>query len=600
MRAASLLGVFLVAKALLLWGREVQLSSWMPIAYSWQDLLVVLVFVALDLWAPKRRGGWLLYGAVVAYAAVNLPIGRLMSTPLTWPMLRAARSTLGDSIFHHVTLGNLALVLLVLLPGALLPFFFRKVGRRALVLGSMVAVPVILLGPYASSRVDTLGLDRNVIFALVTSAVPRVGSKGLRREWRQSPVPSDVPLASPDGSPNGSPAEVPDGSPNQLLGGLSRFRGALKGRNVILVSLESTGARYLGLYGAAADPMPNLSRLKDEAIVFESAYAVYPESIKGLFSVLSSLYPALDVSAEAHGRVKSPSLAAVLSSAGYRTGLFHSGRFMYLGMDSIVKNRGFEAVEDAGDIGGDHNSSFGVDEPSAVNRILAWIDRLARGERFFVMYLPIAGHHPYETPEKGPFPERDEMGRYLNALHYGDQALGKLLEGLRARGVYEDTLFVVYGDHGEAFQQHEGNYGHTFFLYEENVRVPYLILLPGLLRAEVRVGRLVSLLDTAPTVLDLLGLKAPPEFQGSSLLDAVPRMAPFFTDYSLGFLGLRDGKWKFLHEVEAGRSKLFNLLDDPGEKKDLSEQFPERVGAYREHLLAWSASQREMILGLGK
>jgi len=64
----------------------------------------------------------------------------------------------------------------------------------------------------------------------------------------------------------------------------------------------------------------------------------------------------------------------------------------------------------------------------------------------------------------GP-PRPLRINQYRNALHYGDVSLGTLIEGLRTRGLEENTLWVVYGDHGEAFGQHEGNYGHTFFLY---------------------------------------------------------------------------------------------------------------------------------------
>src|SRR5439155_21893280 len=142
-------------------------------------------------------------------------------------------------------------------------------------------------------------------------------------------------------------------------------------------------------------------------------------------------------------RVPCRSVANVLGEVGYRTGLFHSGRFAYLDMESIVRNRGYEMLEDAGDIGGDHESSFGVDEPATVTRMLAWIDSIPRRQRFFLTYLPIAGHHPYETPEHGPFPEPDEIGRYRNALHYGDQSLGALVEGLRVRGLSDNTLWII-------------------------------------------------------------------------------------------------------------------------------------------------------------
>lgn len=168
-------------------------------------------------------------------------------------------------------------------------------------------------------------------------------------------------------------------------------------------------------------------------------------------------------------------------------------------------------------LSGHHESSFGVDEPSTVARILTWIDRVPAGRTFFVTYLPIAGHHPYETPASGPFPDHDEFGRYRNALHYGDQSLGALMQGLQARGLQENTLWIVFGDHGEAF------------------------------------GR------------------PPAIYQGRSMLDDEPRMALFFADYSLGMVGLRDGPMKFIYELSSGRSRLFNVEHDPDERVNVHD-----------------------------
>ena len=136
-----------------------------------------------------------------------------------------------------------------------------------------------------------------------------------------------------------------------------------------MVSLESTAAQYLSLYGGKYDVMPNLNALAQRALVFDNAYSVYPESIKGLFSVLCSTFPAFDSQPEEYENVKCRSLPAVLASVGYRTAMFHSGRFGYLGMESIIRHRGYQTLEDAGDIAGSHNSSFGVDEPATVARI---------------------------------------------------------------------------------------------------------------------------------------------------------------------------------------------------------------------------------------
>jgi hypothetical protein len=576
MRALALLGVFIIAKLVILAGRPIQVSLLAPIAFFWQDVLVALAFWLLDAAVRREWFGWLFYCAAVSYVTINVPVARVLSTPLTWPMIGAAGGALSDSIEHHATAGNLALMSLIVAVAVALPKLFgpsRAQKRMALIIPALL---VALSGPFATSRVETIGLDRNAIMALATTALPRLPARG-------ADVGSDVDWrASPFGA--------------GPTGGLSGWRGAAAGRNVVLIVLESTGAEYLRPYGAMRDPMPNLTEMASTALIFEDAYAVYPESIKALFSILCSRYPAMDTETESYARIATQSLASVLGAAGYRTALFHSGRFMYLGMEAVVENRGYEVLEDAGAIGGRYESSFGVDEPSTVRRALEWIDSLPRGERFFLTYLPIAGHHPYDTPEAGPFPEQTESDRYLNALHYSDASLGTLLQGLRERGLDQGTLFIIFGDHGQAFGRHEGNFGHSLFLYEENIRVPYLIASPGLIDRQERITRAISLIDTAPTILDLLGLPSPADYQGSSALEGKPEMALFYTDYSLSLMGLRDGCWKYIHELDSGRSKLFDLCKDRAESNDLSPLYPERVEAYRGQLARWSAAQKALIL----
>ncbi|HKI38391.1 MAG TPA: sulfatase [Gemmataceae bacterium] len=575
MRPLSLFLVFVTAKLLVLVGRDVHASPWTPLAYFWQDALVAFAFAGFD-WLLRRRpwAAWGLYALAAGYAALNVPLGCLLSTPLTWPLLRATTGTIADSIGHHVSAANLLRVGAVLAAAALLPPLLRRAltrtsPRRRLVLCA-AAVAVLPLGPMAASRVATNGLHRNALAALVTSALPRVLAADVAGDWSVSPL-------------GGTPGED-----------LARLRGRAAGRNVVVVHLESTGARYLKPYGAAEDPMPHLTALSRRALLFENAYTTYPETIRSFFATQCAVFPALDTRAEDYEAAHAPALAGLLAGHGYRTGLFHSGRFRYLGMEEALRNRGYATREDAGDIGGRRESSFGIDEGSAVRRMLAWIDERP-GEPFLLTYLPIAGHHPYDAPGPGPFPDEAEIDRYRNALHYADDSLADLLRGLRERGLEDRTLFVICGDHGEAFGQHEGNYGHTLFLYEENVRVPLLLAAPGVIEEPVRVGRVAGLADLAPTVLDLLGLPAPDEYQGRSLLSGEPRMALFCTDYSLGLLGLRDGRWKMIHELDSGRSQLFDVETDPDEKCDLSASMAERTAVYREHLLRWAAAQKYRV-----
>lgn len=559
MKAPSLLIVLLLCKLLILSTSHIDLAPWSLAACIWQDCLIVLLFAGLERIIPKKIS-WSLYIAASLYAAINVPIARMMSTPLTLPMLHATGGPLLDSIKHQATPANILSILLILSIAAIAPFLFKRMRPGAVITLSVL----IFAGALASNHVETNGKDRNPFTVLLASAFSRIEPKQSIENWRQSP----------DGTTN--PEQLP-------------LTGIAKNKNILIIILESAGAPYLKPYGATEDPMPTLTALSQHSILFENASTVYPESIKGLMATLCSRYPAIDVPAERYASVRTPSIAQILKQNGYRTALFHSGRFMYLGMREILADRGFDTLEDAGDIGGNHESSFGIDESATVTRTLQWINQDA-SKPFFAIYMPIAGHHPYDTPAPGPFPENTEINRYHNALHYADQSLAMLLAGLEKRG----TFLLIFGDHGEAFGQHDANFGHTNFIYQENLHVPFLIVPPNL-DHPIRITRPVSLLDIPPTICDLLAIDPPREWQGGSALQEAG-MSLFLTDYSLGLLGLRDGNWKFIYQLENGRGKLFNLAADPQELIDLSSQQPSRANFYRNRLLTWSAAQRYSVL----
>jgi hypothetical protein len=533
MRALALFLVLALAKGAMLAAGALAFTPWLVPACFAEDALVALAFAALDRALGRPRIAWALYGALAVWAAVNVPVGRLLSTPLTAPMLRAARGALLDSAAHHATAAGLAPAALVLAAAAALPFALRRLPRpgwRAALAGAALAA----LGPVGLARVETLGLHRSAPLAALRGLFPRAEAAGWEGT-RESPFPA------------------PAGED------LRGWRGAAAGRSVVLVALESTPARALRPWGAAEDPMPFVSGLAREGLVFENAYTPTPESIRCLSAVLGT------------------SLAPALGAAGARTALFHSGRFDYLGMDEVVRAAGFEKRADAGEIGGERESSFGVEEPATVRAMLRWVDGLPRGARFFLTYLPIAGHHPYETSGPGRWPGRDERTRHRNALDEADRALRSLADGLRERGLLERTVWAVYGDHGEAFGEHEGNFGHTLFLYEENVRVPLVFWMPEAGRPAARARRVASLVDVAPTVLDLLGHAG----ATGSLLEPGARMALFATDYSQPLVGLRDGRWKLIVDLGTGRARLFDVEADPGETRDLAVREAARVAVWR-------------------
>ena len=577
MRAGGLAATLLLAKAFALAGHATQLSLLSVSAYVWQDLAVAIVFWAIDTSLRRPRWLWIPYAAIAACVVINIPVIATLGSPLTPTMIRAAGAALGNSIQSALTLLVLLTMCAVTAVAVAGPRLLSGLPRTVRQLAVPSALLVALAGAITVTSLDTNGLHRNALTALLVTATPRIsitGSDGSAIDFRTSPF----------GEGRGED--------------LTQHRGRANGFNVMLVALESTAARYLKPYGATDDPTPSLTALARESLVFDAAYAAYPESVKGLFSVLCSMAPALDVPAELHARAPCDSVVTRLSQAGYRTGLFHAGRFTYLGMQEIIGGHRFDTKEDAGAIGGRVESSFGVDEPAVVSRVLKWIDDGPRDRPFFVTYLPAAGHHPYASSADGPFPAGNSLGVYKNAIYEGDRALGTLFDGLRARGLSDRTLVVVFGDHGEAFDQHPGNRAHSLYIYDENVHVPLVVHLPGQPSTiGARVARVASVLDIGPTILDLTGARPQQGIQGVSLLEPRERMALFHADYDRAWLGLRDGCWKFLLEVDAGRARLFDVCADPAETRDRSAQEPARSDAYRTRVTAWAASRRAVVLG---
>jgi hypothetical protein len=545
-----------------------------------------LVALALSrLRALRGRGGrgrvprvvWIAYGAFSVYAAVNVPVTRVFASPLTASMCEATSGALADSIARYVTLGNVAGVGLVLtlaltLARASVDSRVARASRAA----ALALAPVALVVGFASP--DVLALHRDPVLALASTELVRFTGPPRATFATAAPAEDDASTHGLD---------------------LTHLARAARGRHVVWIVLESTGARYLRPYGATDDATPNLTRLAAEGITFENAYAVYPESIKGLYAMLCSFAPASHTAAAAYDASRMPcvSIAETLQRDGYATGLWHSGRFAYLGMSQVVGGRGFDVLADARTIGGKHASSFGTDDMSTARAVLARLDARRPGERLLVTYMPISGHHPYESPGEGqrPFGETTDIARYKSDLYRGDLALGALVDGLRARGLYEETLFVIHGDHGEAFLQHEGNFAHTMFAYDENLHVPFVVVAPGLVSGPIRARQLVSLLDVAPTIADLIGAPIDPRWQGRSALSAEPRVVRALADATSRRLALRTGRLKLVLDADADRAELFDLAADPGEEHDLSRADPAHVAAFRGDLLSWSDTQRAAV-----
>lgn len=162
--------------------------------------------------------------------------------------------------------------------------------------------------------------------------------------------------------------------------------------------------------------------------------------------------------------------------------------------------------------------------------------------------------------------------RYLRALYdggirYTDTHIGALLDGLKARGLYDDALIVLTADHGEEFLEH-GRFFHTQ-LYDETMHVPLIMKLPQGAHAGSAIDTQAQSIDIVPTVLELLGLTLPSTLQGRSLAPALRGVAQPGVPAFLNGRAIRTDRWKLIADGKQG-AQLYDLEADPAESRDLS------------------------------
>jgi arylsulfatase A-like enzyme len=265
---------------------------------------------------------------------------------------------------------------------------------------------------------------------------------------------------------------------------------------------------------------------------------------------------------------------------------------MYFG--DQAKNFGYEEyypLESMDTEGFERSNYFGYEDDVMLKPSEQWLKK--RDDNPFVAeYLTSTGHHDYFPPTRyghEDFVEDDKLNRYLNCVHYLDFFLKNLVEQYKKLGLYEDTIFVIFGDHGDGFGEH-GRYVHEDNPYEESLKVPLIIHAPWRFQHGERVEELSNLTDILPTVLDLLGYEVMGgKYPGYSLLRPIPEGRTLFfscTNRDKCLASIK-GHEKYIHHYGDQPDEFFDLSEDPLEKRNLADERAEEAGKRRDELLAW-------------
>ncbi len=421
--------------------------------------------------------------------------------------------------------------------------------------------------------------------------------------------------------------------------------------NLLLITIDALRNDALGCVGSSYASTPNMDSLAGEGVLFEQAISNGPRTQSSFPSIMCSLYP-LIAGERRRLPARAATMAEVASGAGLATAGFNpSNPFL---TRETGYDRGFGLFVDFWDI---HDREGSAARSGVMARMKKRVhDAIGRKNLGFLMLMQallleeggqfLTGriitdqaldwlgkqpgpfflwlhfmdvHFPYQPlPGRRTWKDRSSYIRGMAGMAvnrpavavtalrqlYGDRVrlvdgfIGDLVRGLGDLGLTDSTAVVVTSDHGEQLGEH-GRWAHGPDLHEELIRVPLIFNGPGLAGPR-RIDRQVELLGLAPTLLELLGVPAPPSFLGSSFAPLVVAHSDEEPDAifseamhsgaRLSRAGIldtftvtscREAGWKLIHDTENDGVELYDLLADPDEQTNVAHQHPDRVADLR-------------------
>ena len=538
--------------------------------------------------------GWIICLLTAVYTAINSIIYSYINTPLTYQLLlisdyaRGVGETVTASRSFALTLVACVIsftVFLSFLCWLLLPDLVSSIYRAFHSYAAAILIALYLLGAhyytehYVQYTLAAANPEWMLLSSFFDSATPLVRDKIPKAYYTDFlPLPASTATALlPAAITSTEHAAAPSKQP----------------LNIVMVVLESEGIRRLQLYGAGYNDTPNLLRLTRHADVFTHIYAAQPNTSAAMAALVCSLYPehAWNDIPRNMSDIRVPGLPQVLAGHGYRTAFIHEGTLEFDNEETFLRDHGFAHVEST------PRELHGPMDPALLPKAIKWIHS-DPDKPFFLTLWTHDTHHPYVAPSSDSYGVSSPyLNRYLNAIRYSDTIIGELAKMLDEMKLADSTVLVITGDHGEAFGEHNQTV-HNFTVYDEEVRVPLVLINPQLFKHEKTLDSIGRQIDIAPTLLSMLGYEPPNEWQGISLFaEERPLRVYLFSDDGNFILGLVESNYKYIYDFNRKRAELYDLSSDPAESHNLSANPTYAALTERDYLRieAWLSFQKSYL-----
>jgi phosphoglycerol transferase MdoB-like AlkP superfamily enzyme len=368
--------------------------------------------------------------------------------------------------------------------------------------------------------------------------------------------------------------------------------GIARKTNIILVTIESLSAKYLGSNGDKRDLTPNLDALRKQSLYFNNFYATGTRTDRGLEAITLAIPPTPGRSiVKRIGRESGfASLGQQLKAVGYDSVFVYGGRGYFDNMNAFFSGNGYRVVDQSSvDESEIHfKNAWGMADEDLYNQTLKLADtNYAKQKPFLLQLMTTSNHRPYTYPDNR-IDIKSGNGRD-GAVKYTDYAIGKFLEQARQKPWFADTIFVFVADHTAGSAGKED-------LPISNYQIPLFIYAPGMIEPREN-NHLASQIDLAPTLLGLLNMTYQSTFFGRDLLRDNP-LPPRVVVGNYQHLGLFDGKDLAILSPRQGLRRHDDALSESRESRATHEDplvtraityYQTASYGFKQQLLGWKA-----------
>ncbi|WP_225442744.1 LTA synthase family protein [Paenibacillus lycopersici] len=320
--------------------------------------------------------------------------------------------------------------------------------------------------------------------------------------------------------------------------------GAAKGKNLIILQMESFQDFLIGLKIDGQEVTPNLNKLVKETFHYDRFYTMVGQGTTSdaEYVVNTSLYvPHHEAATDSYVDKALPSLPKLLHENGYDTATFHTNEVHFWNRNNLYAAIGWDKYYDQKFYGDEDHIAFGASDEVLYAKTIPELQRMDQSDKpFYAQVISMSAHHPYNIPAskyKMTLPDNMEgtlVGNYIHAQNYADYALGAFIQGLKDTGLWDDSIIVMYGDHqglpiyslsGDEKEMLKDMLGHEYG-YPDMFRIPLILSVPGVTYPSVQhdVG---GQIDILPTVANLLGVSTANQIHfGQDLLNQTSNLLP--------------------------------------------------------------------------